>query len=283
MRLKAYIEVIRLPNALLSGLGAVLSMLVYFNYSVNSSLLPLLATAFVTGFLLTGSCMAVNDVVDLEVDRVNKPWKPLPRGDISRRATIALAAGMAITPLVLNLVFGVAQFVVATLYATVGISYSFLRRHWWSHFLVALSTTGPIVYSYVVAGLPPDDLSFTALFSLTIVVVTLGREFLKAIQDVEGDSIHGYRTVATVLGTEGASKLALAVSIVSSLLGAITAAFRSSMLYRFLIIVASTLYLYFMLNALRLPGDKKRLESARRKTLHAMTVGMMAFWVSKFP
>ncbi|MEM4602106.1 MAG: UbiA family prenyltransferase, partial [Desulfurococcaceae archaeon] len=167
--------------------------------------------------------------------------------------------------------------------AVVGIAYSFLRRHWWSHFLVAFSTTGPVIYGYVATGLPARDLYFTVLFSFTIFTVTLGREFLKAIQDVEGDRIHSYRTIATALGVEKASRATLFVSLIGSILGLATTTLSAGGVYKVLITIASILYSYSMFRALTRLSDREVLEGTRRKTLQAMALGMAAFWLSKLP
>lgn len=278
MTLKAYIELIRLPNAILSGIGAVFSVLVYHEYAADYSLL---VAGFLTGFLLTGASMTVNDLVDLEVDRVNKPWKPLPRGDAAVGLSLVLAVLMVTVVIAVNALIGVRALVVSTAYCVVGISYSFLRRCWWSHALVALSTTGPVVYGYVVAGLPPRDLYFTVLFSTVIVLVNLGREILKAVQDVEGDLKHGYRTVATVFGIEKASRAMLITGLAGSLLGIYTVTTSTGPAYKALMALATALYAHSVVKAYRNALNKVVSEKSRKRTLVAMFIGMAAFWLSK--
>lgn len=278
MVLKAYIELIRPPNSVLSGIGAAFSVLVYRKYVADYNLL---VAGFLTGFLLTGASMTVNDLVDLEVDKVNKPWKPLPRGDAVAETSLALAMSMVAIAIAVNAMIGVHALAVSTAYCVLGISYSFLRKYWWSHFLVAFSATGPVAYGYVLAGLPPQDLYFTVMFSAVIVLVNLGRELLKAVQDVEGDSKHGYKTVATVFGVEKASKVMLATGLAGSLLGIYTATLSAGPAYKALITVAAVLYAYSVVKAYRNTSSKVVLERSRKRTLVTMFVGMVAFWLSK--
>lgn len=278
MSMRGYVELVRPFNSILSGIGAAFSVLVYAGYVVDHLVLLL---AFATGFLVTAASMIVNDVVDFDVDKVNKPWRPLPRGSVKKSSALKLALTLALIAIVANAVVGVVALLVVLVYCVIGVSYSFLRRHCWSHALVALSTTGPVVYGYVVAGLPRGDLRFTILFSAVIAVVTLGREFLKAVQDYEGDSRYGYKTLATVLGLEGASKVVALTGLMGVLLAAYTVTLDVSPAYRVLILLAAAIYLYGVYAAYIRRGDKKTIEKSRKMTLWAMFIGMVAFWLSK--
>ncbi|MEM4517319.1 MAG: geranylgeranylglycerol-phosphate geranylgeranyltransferase, partial [Desulfurococcaceae archaeon] len=257
---------------------AVFALLVYTRYSVD---LYALIIAFATGFLVTGASMIVNDVVDLEVDRVNKPWKPLPRGDVSAGASLVLAALFVSIALLANVLLGLKTVLVTLAYSTIGLSYSFLRGKWWSHFLVAASTTGPILYGYMASNAPPGDFYFTVFFTIVVFTVTLGREFLKAIQDVEGDAKIGYRTIATTLGVDKASKVMLATGITGSTLGVLSTLLETSALYKALITAAAAMYSYSIINAHKHRENKLKLEKPRKTTLIAMFTGILAFWLSK--
>lgn len=273
MKVAPYLKLIRPPNALLSGIGASFAINVFSGYSAD----PLkLLIGFATGFLLTGASMIVNDIVDAEVDKLNKPWKPIPSGEADARAAGYLAASFAIIALLANALMGWEALAVSAIYAAIGIGYNFARKLWWSHALVAASTTGPVVYGYAVSGFPSSSLSFAALFSLVIFIVTLGREFLKAVQDFEGDSKRGYRTIATAFGVRKASIAMLLTGLAGSALGIATVAVCGGALYRALITLAAILYAYSIAVAYK----RGELERARKLTLAAMFVGMAAFWLS---
>ena len=52
----------------------------------TSILLPLLVSNFILGTLtyifLSGSGMVINDFYDYEIDKINRPERPIPRGSI---------------------------------------------------------------------------------------------------------------------------------------------------------------------------------------------------------
>lgn len=277
-----YCRMMRLPNSLMSGFGAVFMLLMFRYYDFSGVGFVRLLAGFVTGFTITSASMLVNDVVDLEVDRVNKPWKPLPSGKASPRISLNLALVLVVVGVLLNLVINIYVALVAAVYAVLGLGYSFLRRHWWSQLVVAASTTGPIIYGYIAAEAPPSDTVVVAGLSLTIFIVTLGREVLKAIQDIEGDRIQGYETIPLKTGVEASSKLLVVTGITGPLTGVLTGLLTgSSILYKILITVAGVLYFYSMTKAYRFLGIKEKLEEARRETLVEMLIGLLGFWLYK--
>ena len=40
---------------------------------------------FITGFAISGYSMIINDIYDLEIDKINQPKRPLPQGSVSIR------------------------------------------------------------------------------------------------------------------------------------------------------------------------------------------------------
>lgn len=277
MSIKPYVEMVRVPNSLLSGVAALLAVLVYSGYELK---LVLLACAFVTGFSLTAAVMLVNDVVDSAVDLVNKPWKPIPSGRASPRVALVLAAVFFALGVLCNLAASLLLLLVAAVYGAVGVLYNYMRKKWWSSNLVALSTTGPVVYGYAACGFPESSALFTALFAITMYTVTLGREVLKSIQDYRGDLEAGYSTVATKYGLSKAYTAMLAIGLAGSALGLLTATLGSvSTAYRILILLAAAVYAYSIVVAYKL-RDTRVLEASRKRTLLAMAIGVAAFWTS---
>nr|CAA29551.1 unnamed protein product [Desulfurococcus mucosus] len=275
-----YFSMMRIPNSLMSGVGAVFMSLMFSNYCVDCLGVVRLAAGFATGFTVTAASMLVNDVVDLGVDRVNKPWKPLPSGRASPRVALALSIFLPLIALAVNLSVDKGLALVTVVYSALGLGYSFLRKHWWSQLIVAASTTGPIAYGYVAAGSPSSSIHVALGLSITIFVVTLGREVLKAMQDVEGDRLHGYSTIPLKLGVEESAKLLVFAGIAGPAAGITTGVIAGSgIVYKAVISVAGGLYLYSMVKAYRKPREKNVLEEARKETLLEMMLGLVAFWM----
>lgn len=278
----SYFKMIRPLNSFMSGLGVVFSLLVFNSYRLDQYVLLLAVLGFATGFTATAASMLVNDIVDVEVDRVNKPWKPLPSGRASVKAAWLLTLAFSATSIIVNIIAGPSLVLVTIVYLTMGLLYNFLRKHWWSQFMVSASTTGPIVYGYVASGLPGEALGFTILFTLTIFIVNTGREVLKAVQDIEGDKALGYETIPLKTGVPTSIKILKACGILGPLTGVLAGVLGgASILYLTLILIAGYLYSSSLFKTCRNPGDKQALEDSRRNTLKAMLLGLVAFWTSR--
>src|SRR2546426_11841614 len=86
-RLSAYLTLIRPPNTILIGLGVVIGE------AIGLGMLPGIREAvfgFLTASLMMAGTMVANDVYDVEIDRGNRPQRPLPSGTARTRNPVAL-------------------------------------------------------------------------------------------------------------------------------------------------------------------------------------------------
>jgi len=268
-----------LPNSLLTGLGVVFALLVYCDWRVNPSTALI---GFLTGFFGTAASMMVNDYVDRHVDAVNKPWKPIPSGAVDPVKVLYASVALIVLAVAVNAFASALALATALVYAVLAYGYSFLRKHWWSHFIVSAATTAPVVYGYALAGAPADKLWFTALFAAAMFLATTGREVVKAVMDMEGDKACGYVTLPIKYGVEAARRVVLVHAVAAPVAGVLAGVVGgSSILYYALMLVASAIYSYSMLEAYKHAGDRAVLEKARRRALAAMAVGLLAFLSSR--
>jgi homogentisate phytyltransferase / homogentisate geranylgeranyltransferase len=175
--------------------------------------------------LLAGACVnvfivGINQVEDVEIDRVNKPWLPIAAGDLSLEAGRRIVAVAAVTPLAMAATQGPAELIAVTVALVIGWAYSCpplrLKRF---PALAAGSIT--FVRSLVVnlgvwlhvAGTP----IVAGVWALTAVTVpfSFAIAVLKDVPDIAGDRHYGIRTFSVRLGP----RPVLAVGV-----GALTAA-----------------------------------------------------------
>ena len=145
---------------------------------------------------------AVNELVDVELDRVNRPDKPIPAGLVSERgARIVVALGIA-AMVALSSTFGLASLLLCALGTGCGIAYSlwFKRTIWsWVPYLIAL----PLLPIWIWTALDEIDPTLFAVYPLgagAVVAVQLAQ----SLPDVAGDRTAGVRTLAVALGERNA-------------------------------------------------------------------------------
>lgn len=146
---------------------------------------PVLLAALTAAFTMAAANM-VNDIYDLEIDRINKPQRLLASGRVSLKlATVYAAIAIAIA-LLLAAFNGWAMFSLATIIAVLLYFYDRLlkRTVLWGNLAVSLCGGLAFIYGAMAAGHWQRGIipfGFAFLFHL-------GREIIKDMQDVKGDS-----------------------------------------------------------------------------------------------
>ena len=166
-----------------------------------------LALGFLTGFFICGYSMVVNDVYDLEVDRVNRPERPIPSGGVSPREAsaisyLALAIGLACAALSFDLL----ALAIAAAYALLSWMYNSRAKKTGlpGNLIVASSLAIPFVYGGAVVGGCIGGY-LLLMMALTAFFSGVGREVVKAMADVEGDAKRDVRSLARSRGLAFAS------------------------------------------------------------------------------
>ena len=166
-----------------------------------------LAVACASASLIAAGGYVVNDVGDVEIDRINRPARPLPRGDLSVGAALVWGASLMAVGMAFSWFLRWPAQVIA-LFAALGlVAYAaWLKRTLLiGHFLVA--TISGLVFLY--GGLAGPDRAIALVPAILAWAFHLGREMLKAAADREGDLAMGADTVAVRWGIKGACRLAI--------------------------------------------------------------------------
>ena len=169
-----------------------------------------LVLAMASAALIGGGANAINDVFDLEIDRVNRPERPLPSGVVSVGAARALwaalsLAGVALSVLLSPLHLGIAVGSVALLY---GYSAWLKRTAVFGNLAVATVLGLAILYGGLAVAM--GAWAVPLLGAAFAFGSTLAREVAKDIEDVKGDATGGARTLPLVAGPQVAVWVAVA-------------------------------------------------------------------------
>jgi geranylgeranylglycerol-phosphate geranylgeranyltransferase len=143
---------------------------------------------------------AWNDYRDIDIDRVNRPRRPLPAGTISPRAALAFAPSAAV--LALALAFSVSGSILGliSVLGLVNWLYSFRLKSTilLGNCAVALSVGCTPLLGGLAAGNPVPSLWLAVVLGFA----TMAREVLKTIADYDGDLAGRCRTIVTAWGPE---------------------------------------------------------------------------------
>lgn len=276
-----FVKMMRPLNSVMTGAAVLFTVFVVNEYVIKSVYSALIG--FLTGFLISSASMLINDVIDLEVDKINKPWKPLPRGLFNPRLVEYFSVASLVLGVLLNTLSNPQALFTAILYAIIAYTYNFLRNKWFSHFLVSAATTGPFIYGYSLSMTSGERLIFIALFSTVVFLINTSREFVKSIADERGDRAKGYQTITTVFGRDFAAKLSLALAISGTLLAVVIGlAGYAGLLYTIIIGLSGAVFSLTAIRVFQRPVSEVA-QKAKKTMIYSMFFALTGFLFSNFP
>jgi geranylgeranylglycerol-phosphate geranylgeranyltransferase len=149
--------------------------------------------------VVTGFGNLINDYFDADIDRVNKPRRPLPSGRLSRRYVAwVYGVGTVISSgvMIVTLAAPIAALMIAWeallfLYAA-----SAKRVVLFGNVLISAVCASAFVVGTLITGVR-DIIVFPVCFAFVFV---MGRELIKGAEDIEGDRMAGAGTLAVRFG-----------------------------------------------------------------------------------
>jgi len=158
--------------------------------------------------------MAINDFYDREIDAINEPNRPIPRGDVSPKEALMFALLLSIIGFVAAFETNLPSLLVAVTALIISISYITEGKGTGlpGNFLVSATVVIPFIYGGLTVGqIETSTLLFVAIAFLS----NTGREVTKGIVDVEGDRSHKIRTIAVTYGERTAATAAAVFSLLA--------------------------------------------------------------------
>lgn len=175
------------------------------------------------GPIVCGMSQAANDWCDRHVDAVNEPDRPIPSGRIPGRWGLWIALAMTALSLAVGWQLGPWGFGATLVGVLAAWAYSaepvrLKRSGWWGPGLVGLSYEGLPWFTgaaVLLQGAPPFQ---TVMIALLYALGAHGIMTLNDFKALEGDRLHGVRSLPVVLGPEVAAKIACTVMGLTQLL-----------------------------------------------------------------
>jgi homogentisate phytyltransferase / homogentisate geranylgeranyltransferase len=183
------------------------------------NLVSTLAVCLATNVYITG----INQVVDIDIDRINKPWLPVPAGAMTRTQGLTLSLGCAVLALIGGGALSVALLVTVLLGLLIGTAYSVpplrLKRVPMAAALSIITVRGPVltfgVYLHFAQGGPlPGSV---VMLAVTAAAFGLVVAVLKDVPDRQGDTAYGIRTFSNQLDVTVVHRWAMTALVVTYL------------------------------------------------------------------
>lgn len=274
-----YITLIRSGNCLMAGISAVIGTLIA-SLTLGMSFPVDAVYIFAAVFLITGAGNSINDVFDAEIDRINKPHRPIPSGAIGKKdalyfSIILFVAGIlaasfirspeAEPPIALY---------IAAINSVILIEYArtLKRTPFFGNLAVGYLTGSTFLFGGAVFGVA-GLLSVGILFTLSM-FATLGREIVKDIEDIEGDKAMGADTLPIRIGARKSAYIAAFFGIAAMLLSPLP--YMMNMVSLGYILIVGVADAVFIVAIIHMLHNNDPVASSRYFKI-AMMVALLAF------
>lgn len=194
-KLKGFLSLIRIQNVLIL---ACIQALVSYRFILHNNLLETTILIIGTSFIVAGGNI-INDYYDLEIDKINKPHKTLFTDFFSSFSFLSIYTILNLAAILLASItsFNLMLFFIGVILALWLYSFFFKQKILIGNFIVAI-LSGLSLLSVGIYYHQYDHILW--LFSLFSFLMTLVRELIKDVEDVEGDQQGGCTTFPIVYG-----------------------------------------------------------------------------------
>ncbi len=207
-----YLKILRPLNVLISGLAMVISSSILNKMHDIGMVLSISSIVM----LYTAAANTLNDVLDYEIDLINRPYRPIPSGHVDRFVALCLSFILFLTGALICLQFSTLSQVIGIIIAVpLMIIYStYLKgKSLYGNFVIALM----LGLSFLFAGACHGEITQMWVPMFLAFFLTLIREIIKDISDIDGDSALGLLTFPIVMGLYKSVKFTIFLIIAVSM------------------------------------------------------------------
>ena len=233
-------------------------------------------------FLIAAGAYALNDFFDWKIDKINKPTRPIPAGDLSGREAIVFGLFCVIGGVAAAYFINVKSFFAAAVSGLLVVQYAMLFKRVMilGHIVTAFLSAFGFLFGAWASGLSAVGLPMYAfLFGF---LFHLGREFLKAAEDREADLQGGAKTFAVLTSAKLSVIVATAILTVLGIIAWLPF-FTENFNWVYLVIVAlgidlglAVLLVWALKNSV-----PEILSKVNFYLKWQMALGLLALWVGK--
>jgi len=195
LNLKQYFKLSRPANLALVAFVIVIASTLFSPFpSIWRVLLAIICTTFITA---AGN--ALNDMCDIEIDRINKPNRPLPSGTITVKGARGFMIAMFILGNLAGLILGFWSLFLSLIIATP-------LLFWYAYRLRHVALLGNIVVAFlsaltfIFAAQAFGDIKLGYVPFVFTFIISVIREIIKDLEDLDGDGAYDSKTLPVTIG-----------------------------------------------------------------------------------
>ncbi len=269
----ALLSLIRPINSFMIGLAVVVGIAIG---SPDMLFSRLTIYGFITGFSISSYSMIINDIYDIEIDKVNQPERPLAKQIISINSALSLSLILLLIGLTSSLLISYYNIIITAIFSFLSWFYNIWGKKQGiiGNSIVASSMSIPFIFGGIITG----NISLLVWsISLIAFLSGMGREIIKTIADVKGDKIKGIKSVSIQFGSRNAMLIACGFIIISILISFIPIYLNLIQIYYIPLLIFTDLILLYSIFVLSKNYSKSESLKVKKYILYAMLFGLITF------
>lgn len=209
---RGLLELTRPVNAVAAGVLTLIGAFVAGG--LFESPIPAATAAGATVFA-TGAGNAINDYFDREIDRINQPGRPIPRGAVSPRGALGFSLALFAGAVVLALTLPTLAIAIAIVNLLLLVAYTQLFKGLPGVGNAVVAVLGGSTFLF--GGAAVGNVAAPGVLFVLAALSTFTREVIKDVEDLAGDREEGLNTLPIALGERPALWVGVACLVVAVL------------------------------------------------------------------
>jgi len=274
-KIKTYINLARIGNVFIAFLtvesaGIISGINVFHN-------LKLLLAALSASLIAAGG-NAINDFFDVEIDKINRPGRPIPSGNATKLEVKAFYLVTTLFGVLINVLINLQTLVISTTAAMIIFLYSYKLKG--TILLGNISVATMTGLAFIYGGTAIQNVKSVYTASIFAFLANLTREIIKDVEDASGDRAVGITTIATKYGPSTSSAFVIILSI--ALLGSIFTAYETGLATIQFLLVSALTILPLVIYSIYLMLVKHDFSQASYAYKMIMVFGLIALLVGSY-
>ena len=262
-----YLQLFRPGNAVMGIVGVTVASFMASGTGIADKWINLLISALIVFMFIAGG-NSLNDSIDAEIDKTAHPERPIPSGRMTvaeaRRAGYVLLAGSVLASF---LTLDPVCIAIVAIACALMLAYELrLKQRGFVGNLTIAALTG---MTFLMGGAVVGNAEGNAIVSLMAMLVSVGREISKDMEDMESDE--GRSTLPMKIGLKRSAAFAAVFFVAGPALSVVPMILSSYGHLYYLVIIADLMFVYCAYAVFK---DSHKAQSIAKK---AMAVALVAF------
>ena len=276
-RISSFIKITRPVNVLITFITIIVAAIICSigNYPVSKIFFAALSAG-----MTAAAGNVINDIFDLEIDKINRPNRPLPSGTIKLSEALGLYIGLVIFSVFISTLINLPALIIEIITTVFLFLYSIIlkKKPLAGNLLISFLTGLAFIYGGVAVG----NWGLAIIPAVFAFLINLLRELIKDMEDLEGDSAKGAITFPGKYGFLRTKKIIFVVVFILIFATLYPFVFRLYRVEYFIVVMAivNPVLVYF-LKSLFSDDSKKNLNKLSFILKLNMVFGLIAIYLGK--